>query len=82
MESMERVGAGPMGVLREDGQLQPLDTLVGGETREKTVAKEKEKMDKSPRRTGAPLEGRTSVVLGAVGNGLKQRLHAAVSGSH
>jgi hypothetical protein len=49
---------------------------------EKTSEKEKEKVDKSPRRRGASLEERTSVVLGAVGSGLKQRLQAAVTGSH
>ena len=53
--------------------------LAGSETREKTAEKEKEKGDKPP---GSSLERRTSVVLGAVGSGLKQRLQAAVSGSH
>lgn len=81
-ESTERVGPGPTGVLRESGQLQPLETLAGGETREKTSEKEKEKVDKSPRNSRASLEGRASVVLGAVGSGLKQRLQAAVTGSH
>jgi hypothetical protein len=66
--------------LREGGQLQPLDLLVGGETREKTP--EKEKVGKSPERMEASLERHTPMVLGAVGSGLKQRLHAAVSGSH
>jgi len=56
--------------------------LVEGETREKTTEKETEKIDKSLRRMGTSLERRTSVVLGAVGGGLKQRLQAAVSGSH
>jgi len=79
-ESTERVGPGPTGVLREGGQLQPLDLLVGGETREKTP--EKEKVGKSPERMEASLERHTPMVLGAVGSGLKQRLHAAVSGSH
>lgn len=74
------MGPGPTGVLRESGQLQPLEMLAGGETREKTPEKEKEKVDKSPF-SRASLEGRTSVVLGAVGSGLKQRLHAAVTGS-
>ena len=81
-ESTELVGPGPTGVLREGGQLQPLDTLTGGETREKTSEKETERVDKSPRLSRASLEGRTSEVLSAVGNGLKQRLHAAVTGSH
>ena len=81
-ESTERVGPGPTGVSREGGQLQPLETLAGGGTREKTSEKEKEKVDKSPRLSRASLEGRTSVVLGAVGSGLKQRLQAAVTGSH
>ena len=76
------MGPGPTGVLREGGQLQPLDMLVGGETREKTTEKEKEKVDKSPGRIGASLERHTPLVLGAVGSGLKQRLQAAVSGSH
>ena len=75
------MGPGPTGVLREGGQLQPLDTLAGGETREKTSGKEKEE-DNSFRRMGASLERHTPMVLGAVGNGLKQRLQAAVSGSH
>lgn len=73
------MGPGPTGVSREGGQLQPLDTLAGSETGGK--ASEKEKVDKSPRRR-ASLEGRTSVVIGTVGSGLKQRLQAAVSGSH
>ena len=81
-ESTERVGPGPTGVLREGGHLQPLDTLAGGEIMEKTSEKVTEKVDKSPRHSRASLEGRTSAVLGAVGNGLKQRLHAAVTGSH
>ena len=81
-ESTERVGPGPTGVLREGGQLQPLDTLPGSETKEKTSEKEKEKVDKSPRHRVASLERRAPVVLGAVGNGLRQRLQAAVSGSH
>jgi len=76
------VGPGPTGVLNEGGQRQPLDTLAGGETKENTSEKEKEKVDNSPGRRGASLEGRASVVLGAVGSGLKQRLQAAVTGSH
>lgn len=75
-ESTERVGPGPTGVLREDGQLHVLGTLAGGGTREKTAEKEKREG------MGTSLERRTSVVLGAVGSGLKQRLQAAVSGSH
>lgn len=78
-ESTERVGPGPTGVLRDGEQMQPLNMLAGSETREKTAEKEKEKGDKPP---GSSLERRTSVVLGAVGSGLKQRLQAAVSGSH
>ena len=78
-ESAERVGPGPTGVLNEGGQLQPLDTLAGSESKEKTSEKEKEKVDNSSRHS---LEGRASVVLGAVGSGLKQRLQAAVAGSH
>lgn len=81
-ESTERVGPGPTGVLRGDGQIQPLETLAGSLTREQTPEKEKEKVDKSPWRTGASLEKHAPMVLGAVGNGLKQRLQAAVSGSH
>lgn len=81
-ESTKRVGPGPTGVLREGGQLHPLDTLAGGETREKTPEKEKEKVEKSPRHRGASLERHTPMVLSAVGSGLKQRLQAAVSGSH
>ena len=73
------MGPGPTGVSREGEQLQPLDTPAGGETGEQTS--EKEKVDKSPRRR-ASLERRTPVVLAAVGSGLKQRLQAAVSGSH
>jgi hypothetical protein len=78
------VGPGPTGVLREGGQVQSLDTLASGETREKTSEKEKEKekMEMSPRGMVASLERHTPMVLGAVGSGLKQRLHAAVSGSH
>jgi len=68
--------------LREDGNLHPLDTLIGGETKEKGTEKEKEKKDNSPESTRSSLERRTSIVLGAVGSGLKQRLHAAVSGAH
>lgn len=76
-ETTERVGPGPTGVLREGGQVHPLDTLVGSDTKEKTV--EKEKRDNLP----STIERRTpSVVLGAVGGGLKQRLQAAVSGAH
>lgn len=79
-ETTERVGPGPTGVLREGGQVHPLDTLVGSDTKEKTLEKD-EKGD-----TGifpSTIERRTpSVVLGAVGGGLKQRLQAAVSGSH
>jgi hypothetical protein len=67
--------------LREGGQLQPLDTLAGGETSEKTSEKEKEKVDESLS-LRASLERHAPMVLGAVGNGLKQRLHAAVSGSN
>ena len=78
-ETTERVGPGPTGVLREDGQLHLLDTLAGGGTRERSA--EKERRDKAPG-VGTSLERRTSVVLGAVGSGLKQRLQAAVSGSH
>lgn len=74
-ESTERVGPGPTGVLREGGQVRPLATLAGGETKEKSAEKE------TPGRSRASsLERRTSVVLGAVGSGLKQRLQAAVSG--
>jgi hypothetical protein len=76
------VGHGPTGVLREDGNLHPLDTLIGGENKEKTIEKEKEKKDNLPGSTRSSLERRASVVLGAVGNGLKQKLHAAVSGAH
>ena len=76
-ESTERVGAGSTGVLREGGQLQPLDTVAGAE-----ADKEKEKRDKASGGRGSSLERRTSVVLGAVGSGLEQRLQAAVSGSH
>lgn len=76
------MGPGPTGVLREGGQLRPLDTLAGGEVGENTAEKDGEKLDKSPGHKGSSLEGRTSVVLGAVGSGLKQRLQAAVSGSH
>jgi hypothetical protein len=79
-ETTERVGPGPTGVLREGGDLQPPDTFAGGETKEKTVEKEKEKRDNLPR--SGPHERQTSVVLGAVGSGLKQRLQAAVSGAH
>ena len=71
------MGAGSTGFLREGGQLQPLDAVAGAE-----AEKEKEKRDKAPGREGSSLERRTSVVLGAVGSGLKQRLQAAVSGSH
>jgi len=56
--------------------------LIGGETKEKGTEKEKEKKDNSPESTRSSLERRTSIVLGAVGSGLKQRLHAAVSGAH
>jgi hypothetical protein len=74
------VGPGPTGVLREGGQAQSLDTLASGETREKNS--EKEKVEMTPRGMVASLERHTPMVLGAVGSGLKQRLHAAVSGSH
>ena len=77
-ETTERVGAGPTGVLREGGQVHPLETLVGSDAKEKTVEKDKEKRDSLP----SQIERRTSVVLGAVGGGLKQRLQAAVSGTH
>ena len=76
------MGPGPTGVLRGGGQVQSLDTLASGETREKTSEKEKEKVEMSPRGMVASLERHTPMVLGAVGSGLKQRLHAAVSGSH
>ena len=78
-ETTERVGPGPTGVLRKGGQVHPLDTLVGSDTKEKTVEKEKENKDNLP----STIERRTpSVVLGAVGGGLRQRLQAAVSGAH
>lgn len=76
------MGPGPTGILREGEQLRPLDMLAGSETREKATDKEKEKGDKLHGRGESSLERRTSVVLGAVGSGLKQRLQAAVSGSH
>ena len=79
---MKCVEPGPTGVLRDNGQLQQLDTLAGGETREKTPEKDKEKADNFSGRIGASLERHTPIVLGAVGNGIKQRLQAAVSGSH
>ena len=75
-ETTERVGPGPTGVLREGGQVHSLDTLVGSDTKEKTA--EKEKRDNLP----SEIERRASIVLGAVGGGLKQRLQAAVSGTH
>ncbi|KAI9445655.1 integral peroxisomal membrane peroxin-domain-containing protein [Russula earlei] len=78
-ETTERVGQGPTGVLREDGKLQPLDMPTSTETKEKN---EKEKSNNLPGSGPSTLEMRTSVVLGAVGSGLKQRLHAAVSGAH
>jgi hypothetical protein len=68
--------------LRDGGQLQQLDTLAGGGTSEKTPEKDKEKADKPPGGMVASLERHTPMVLGAVGNGLKQRLQAAVTGSH
>jgi hypothetical protein len=66
--------------LREGGDLQPLDIFAGGETKEKTVEEEEEKRDNLPR--SGPHERQASVVFGVVGSGLKQRLQAAVSGSH
>lgn len=81
-ETTERVGPGPTGVLREGGHVHPLDTLLSGETKEKTAEKEKEKMDNLPGSGRSSLERRTSIALGAVGSGLKQRLQAAVSGTH
>jgi len=77
-ETTERVGPGPTGILREGGQVHPLDTLIGPDAKEKTVEKDKEKRDSLP----SQIERRTSIVLGAVGGGLKQRLQAAVSGAH
>jgi len=77
-ETTERVGPGPTGILREGGQVHPLDTLVSPDTKDKTVEKEKEKRDNLP----SNIERRASIVLGAVGGGLKQRLQAAVSGTH
>jgi hypothetical protein len=75
------VGPGPTGVLREDGAVYPLpvDTLAGGE---KPTEKENEKGDNSHGSASSlpPVERRKSIVLGAVGSGLKQRLQAAVSG--
>ena len=84
-ETTERVGPGPTGVLSEGGNLHPLDTLAGTEAKpeeNKPSEKEKEKTDNLP--GSGPLETRTSLVLGAVqvGSGLKQRLQAAVSGTH
>jgi hypothetical protein len=80
-ETTERVGPGATGVLREDGALQPLDTPAGGE---KVPEREKEKNDESigSGSSVSSIERRTSVVLGTVGSGLRQRLQAAVSGSH
>ena len=78
-ETTERVGPGPTGVLREGGNLQPLDAFAGGDIKEKSVENEKEK-DNLPR--SGPHERQASVVLGAVGSGLKQRLQAAVSAAH
>ena len=77
-ETTERVGPGATGVLREDGALQPLDRPAGGE---KAPEKEKDESIGSGSSLSS-IERRTSVVLGTVGSGLRQRLQAAVSGSH
>ena len=61
--------------MREDGELRPLDTLANGEG-------EKEKKDKSSADSTSSNERRKSVGLGVVGSGIRQRLQAAVSGSH
>jgi hypothetical protein len=56
--------------------------LANGVTKDKEKIDEKEKGDKS---TGDPTssnERRKSVALGVVGSGIRQRLQAAVSGSH
>ncbi|KAI0268737.1 integral peroxisomal membrane peroxin-domain-containing protein [Gloeopeniophorella convolvens] len=85
-ETSERIGPGPTGVLREDGDLHPLDTLAAGEAKERAAEKEseREKRDGSPEsgRSRSPNERRRSLGLGAVGDGIRQRLQAAVSGSH
>jgi hypothetical protein len=82
----ERVGPGPTGVLREDGDLRPLDALANGESKEKEKIDEKEKDKRdTPGDPTTSNERRKSVGLGvglgAVGSGIKQRLHAAVAGS-
>ncbi len=78
------MGPGPTGVSREDGDLRPLDTLAIGESKEKEKIgeKEKEKRDRSPGDPTLSNERRTSLGLGVVGSGIRQRLQAAVSGSH
>ncbi|KAH9038714.1 integral peroxisomal membrane peroxin-domain-containing protein [Lactarius pseudohatsudake] len=84
-ETTERVGPGPTGVSREDGDLRPLDTLPNGDSKEKQKIgeKESEKRDKSPGDSTFSNDRRKSTIgLGVVGGGIKQRLHAAVSGSH
>ncbi|KAH8992761.1 hypothetical protein EDB86DRAFT_2930664 [Lactarius hatsudake] len=84
-ETTERVGPGPTGVSREDGDLRPLDTLPNGDSKErqKIGEKESEKRDKPPGESTFSNDRRmSSIGLGVVGSGIKQRLHAAVSGSH
>jgi hypothetical protein len=77
------VGPGPTGVLRDDGALQPLpdDTLANSE---KAAEKEKEKRDNlyGSASSLSPNERSKSIGLGVVGSGFRQRLQAAVSGSH
>ncbi|KAI0305628.1 integral peroxisomal membrane peroxin-domain-containing protein [Multifurca ochricompacta] len=83
-ETTERVGPGPTGVLREDGDLHPLDTFAGGQAKEASAEKENDKKESSSGsgHSSSPNERRKSIVLGVVGNALRQRLQAAVSGSH
>ncbi|KAI0256054.1 hypothetical protein BJV78DRAFT_1150889 [Lactifluus subvellereus] len=61
-ETTERVGPGQTGILREDGALQPLGTLAGGE---KVTEKEKEKKDGSLESGSSqpPIERQKLVVL-------------------
>ncbi len=76
------MGPGPTGVSREDGDVRPLDMSVRGEGSEEKIGEKETKRDKSPGIPTSPIEGRKSVGLGVVGSGIRQRLQAAVSGSH
>jgi hypothetical protein len=66
--------------LREDGNVNPLDTLASSEAKEKNTEREKAKRDNVPGH--GHHEKSPSVVFSAVGSELKQRLQAAVSGAH